>query len=128
MGQAMRCFVIMPFGEKKDADGEAIDFDELYRKVIRAAVEGELIRGLGVPKIECVRCDEIAQAGWVHRLMISQIYSAEVAIVDLSTLNPNVFYELGVRHAIHRAVTVLLCRQGTKTPFNIAGFNHISYN
>jgi hypothetical protein len=77
---------------------------------------------------ECIRCDKIAQAGWVHRLMISQIYDAEVAIVDLSTLNPNVFYELGVRHALRRTVTVLLCRKGTKTPFNIAGFNHIPYD
>jgi O-acetyl-ADP-ribose deacetylase (regulator of RNase III) len=82
----------------------------------------------GGPPLECIRCDKIAQAGWVHRLMISHIYSADVAIVDLSTLNPNVFYELGVRHALRRAVTVLLCREGTKTPFNIAGFNCVFYN
>lgn len=124
----MRCFVIMPFGEKKDADGETINFDEFYEKVIYVAITGEPMSKVGGPQLECIRCGKIAQAGWIHRQMISQIYEAEVAIVDLSTLNPNVFYELGVRHAIHRAVTVLLCREGTKTPFNVAGFNYIRYN
>jgi O-acetyl-ADP-ribose deacetylase (regulator of RNase III) len=123
-----RCFVIMPFGEKVDADGKTIDFNEIYDSLIYPAITGEVMRQAGGPHLECIRCDKIAQAGWVHRLMISQIYDADVAIVDLSTLNPNVFYELGVRHALRRAVTVLLCREGTTTPFNIAGFNCITYN
>jgi O-acetyl-ADP-ribose deacetylase (regulator of RNase III) len=123
-----RCFVIMPFGEKIDADGKKIDFNEIYDILIEPAITGEAMQRAGGPPLECIRCDKIVQAGWVHRLMISKIYDADVAVVDLSTLNPNVFYELGVRHALRRAVTVLLCREGTTTPFNIAGFNCISYN
>jgi O-acetyl-ADP-ribose deacetylase (regulator of RNase III) len=126
--QAKQCFVIMPFGEKIDADGKTIDFNEIYDGLIHPAITGEPMRRAGGPLFDCIRCDKIAQAGWVHRLMISLIYDADVAVVDLSTLNPNVFYELGVRHALRRAVTVLLCREGTTTPFNIAGFNCISYN
>ena len=122
-----QCFVIMPFGEKVDVDGKTIDFDRIY-DVIHQAVTGEPMRGVNGLPLECIRSDKIAQAGWVHRLMISQIYDADVAIVDISTLNPNVFYELGVRHALRRNVTVLLCREGTKTPFNIAGFNCIRYD
>jgi O-acetyl-ADP-ribose deacetylase (regulator of RNase III) len=124
----IECFVIMPFGEKIDVDGKTILFDDIYDNVIKPGVSGEPMRLAGGPAIECVRCDKIAQAGWVHRLMISHIHDAEVAVVDLSTLNPNVFYELGVRHALRRSVTVLLCRKGTKTPFNISGFNHIAYD
>jgi O-acetyl-ADP-ribose deacetylase (regulator of RNase III) len=60
--------------------------------------------------------------------MISHIFHDDVAVVDLSTLNPNVFYELGVRHALRRSVTVLLRRKGTKTPFNIQGFSSIDYD
>jgi O-acetyl-ADP-ribose deacetylase (regulator of RNase III) len=122
-----QCFVIMPFGEKVDVDGKTIDFDRIY-DVIHEAVTGGPMRGVNGPPLECIRSDKIAQAGWVHRLMISQIYDADAAIVDISTLNPNVFYELGVRHALRRNVTVLLCRKGTKTPFNIAGFNCIRYD
>ncbi len=124
----LRCFVIMPFGEKIDADRKAINFDKIYDDMIRVAITGEPMRKVGGPQLECIRCDKIAQSGWVHRLMISEIYEADVAVVDLSTLNPNVFYELGVRHALRRTVTVLLCRKGTKTPFNIAGFNLIRYD
>ena len=39
----------------------------------------------------------------------------------MSTLNANVFYELGVRHALRRSTTVLIQRKGSTRPFNIAG-------
>jgi O-acetyl-ADP-ribose deacetylase (regulator of RNase III) len=118
----------MPFGEKKDADGKAIDFDMLYEKLIRSAIEGPSMREAGGPVLECTRSDKIGEAGWVHRKMIFHIFHDDVAVVDLSTLNPNVFYELGVRHALRQSVTVLLRRQGTKTPFNIQGFSSIDYD
>lgn len=123
-----KCFVIMPFNEKVDVDGKVLDFDRLYRSLIREAVEGKPMRDCGGPVIECIRCDEIDESGWVHRQMISHILTDDVAVVDLSTLNPNVFYELGVRHALRQCVTVLLRRKGTKTPFNLQGFKSIDYD
>ncbi len=125
---ATTCFVIMPFGEKTDADGKVIDFDAIYDDIIEPAVSGDTMKAAGGPPITCVRCDKIAQAGWVHRQMIESIHKAEVVVVDLSTLNPNVFFELGVRHALRTRVSVLLCREGTKTPFNLQGFKVIRYD
>lgn len=119
----------MPFGEKTTLDGRVTDFNDVYDSIIYPAITGDAMKQAGGPEIDCIRCDKIAQAGWIYRLMISQIYDADVAIVDLSTFNPNVFYELGVRHALRRAVTVLLCRDGTGAlPFNIADFNYIKYD
>ena len=126
--EAKSCFVIMPFGDKTDVDGKVLDFDEIYESLIRSAIEGPFMGASGGPKIQCVRCDKIAEAGWVHRQMISHILDDDVAVVDLSTLNPNVFYELGVRHALRQSVTVLLRRKGTKTPFNLQGFKCIDYD
>jgi O-acetyl-ADP-ribose deacetylase (regulator of RNase III) len=60
--------------------------------------------------------------------MVRHIYEDRVAIVDTSTLNANVFYELGVRHALRRSITVLIHRKGTTWPFNIAGLNSIEYD
>jgi O-acetyl-ADP-ribose deacetylase (regulator of RNase III) len=125
---AKNCFVIMPFGEKADVDGKLIDFDKIYDTLIREAVEGAPMRDAGGPPIKCIRCDRIAESGWVHRQMISNIMDDEIAVVDLSTLNPNVFYELGVRHALRQRVTVLVRRAGTTTPFNLAGFKSIDYD
>jgi O-acetyl-ADP-ribose deacetylase (regulator of RNase III) len=114
------CFVIMPYGKKKDVDGKEIDFDEIYEFIIEKAVKK--LKGF-----ECIRCDNIDEPGWVHKRMIQHIFEDRVAIVDTSTLNANVFYELGVRHALKKGVTVLIQREGTTWPFNIAGLRSISY-
>jgi O-acetyl-ADP-ribose deacetylase (regulator of RNase III) len=120
---ARKCFVIMPFGEKDD-QGQVIDFDAVYKQIIKPAVEAlndEKIR------IQCQRCDEVERAGLIHERMIQFILDADVAVVDITTQNPNVFYELGVRHTLHDRVTVLIRREGTKNPFNIGGMNTIEY-
>jgi O-acetyl-ADP-ribose deacetylase (regulator of RNase III) len=114
------CFVIMPYGTKKDVDGKEIDFDEIYEYIIKKAVK--TLEGF-----ECIRCDNIDEPGWVHKRMIQHIFEDRVAIVDTSTLNANVFYELGVRHALRKGVTVLIQREGTTWPFNIAGLKSIPY-
>ena len=49
-------------------------------------------------------------------------------MVDITTLNPNVFYELGVRHALRASVTVLIRKKNTKLPFNIQGLRAIEYD
>jgi len=124
----MQAFVVMPFGTKHDVDGREIDFDAIYDGVIEPALSGPDMTAAGGPVIESIRCDRIELAGWIHRQMIQAIYSSDVVVVDLSTLNPNVFYELGVRHALRRSVTVLICREGTSTPFNLNGFKTIRYD
>ena len=117
------CFVIMPFGDKKDAEGKVINFDEIYTYLIKNTVEA-----LDDPPMTCIRCDEIAESGWIHGKMFQHVYEAAVAVVDITSLNPNVFYELGVRHALADSVTVLIRRKGTEIPFNIQGLNVIEYD
>jgi O-acetyl-ADP-ribose deacetylase (regulator of RNase III) len=116
-----KCFVIMPFGDKEDAEGKIIDFNKIYKYLIKNTVEEDL-------HMTCIRCDEIAQAGWIHAKMFEHVYESDVAVVDITSLNPNVFYELGVRHALVDSVTVLVRRKGTEIPFNIQGLNVIEYD
>ena len=114
-----KCFVIMPFGEKEDPKGNPIDFDKIYKEFIKPAVTD-----LG---IECIRCDEISETGWIHSKMFKHIFESDVSVVDITLLNPNVFYELGIRHALKKHVTVLIRRAGTPSPFNIQGFQMLEY-
>lgn len=116
-----KCFVIMPFGQKTDPSGQVIDFDDIYEFMIRGAIEDDL-------KIECIRCDKINEPGLIHRDMILNIYDADVAVVDITTTNANVFYELGVRHALKKGVTVVIRRSGTQLPFNIRDLRVIDYD
>ena len=113
------CFVIMPFGEKMDVDGTLINFDDVYRELF---VEPAKSLGFNV-----IRCDEIAQAGSIHKDMFSHIAMDDLVLVDITTVNPNVFYELGVRHALKPSITVLTKYRGTKVPFNIQGQRVIEY-
>src|SRR5215204_2563325 len=112
-------FVIMPYGKKKGADGSVIDFDEIYRDVIQ-----EPLRSLG---FEPLLVKDIKQAGSIHQDMFRLIATAGVAVVDISELNPNVFYELGVRHAMRPSVTILIKNRGTTVPFNINNERVIEY-
>jgi len=116
-----KCFVIMPFGKKKDVDGTNVDFDLVYHRLIKTAVES-----IGM---ECERCDEIIDTGSIHFKMFHSIFESDVAIVDITALNPNVFYELGVRHALNKHVTLVIRRNvPMPPPFNINGLNVVSYD
>ena len=113
------CFVIMPFGKKHNEAGIEFDFDEIYHKIIKPSVESE--------GLNCIRSDEVDEAGNIHRRMFQMIWDADVTIVDVSIPNPNVFYELGIRHALRKAVTVIIRNKSATLPFNIANLNAIEY-
>jgi hypothetical protein len=105
------CFVIMPFGRKTDPSGRIVDFDRIYAAVIAPAVEAA---GLAV-----VRADEEKGAGFIHKLMYERILLSDFAIADLTILNANVYYELGIRHAARPETTVLTMALGSPLPFDV---------
>lgn len=113
------CFVVMPFGTRSDGQGGEIDFDAIHERFIRPTAEAA--------GLDSVRCDELDEAGSIHQRMFEHLADAEVAVVDLSLLNPNVFYELGVRHTLMRNTTVLIRRAGTSLPFNLGGQDVVEY-
>jgi tetratricopeptide (TPR) repeat protein len=115
-----RCFVIMPFGKKLDAAHVEVNFDEVYEKFIKPTVEAE--------GLKCIRCDEVDEAGNIHKRMFQLIWQSDVAIADVSIPNPNVFYELGVRHALRKCVTVIIRNKNATLPFNLANMNAIHYD
>ena len=94
--------------------------------LFRSAVKEVCHRGI---RLQCIRADKIRKSGLIHEQMIQMIADADVAVVDLTTANANVFYELGVRHALRDRVTVLLRRAGPGgLPFNLAGMKSIGYD
>lgn len=117
------CFVIMPFGQKRDIlpDGQVqdIDFDQVYRLIIKPTVEKL--------RLECTRSDEVSKSGLIHKDMIARILNSDLVVVDITTLNPNVFYELGVRHTAQRSGTVLVRMAKKPIPFNIGGMRVVEY-
>lgn len=114
------CFVLMPFGKKPANGGILIDFDSVYYDLIFPAIEEA--------NLKPIRADEEKVGGIIHKPMFERLILCEYAVVDLTTANPNVFYELGVRHAVRPYSTVLLFAEGTKQlPFDISSLRAIPY-
>jgi len=118
-----RCFVVMPFGVKPKNDGSngMYNFDKVYRVIIQRAIKNV--------NMEPIRADETEGNRIIHADMFKDLRDRPVVIVDLSLLNPNVFYELGIRHVMSPTGTVLMANEETvkKLPFDIALSRTISY-
>src|SRR5258708_32170572 len=114
------CFVLMPFGDKTDAAGKIIRFDEVYKQVIHPA-----ITDAGMMPI---RADEELTRGIIHKPMYERLILCDFAVADLTTANANVFYELGIRHAVRPGATVLLFAAGGRLPFDAAPLRSAPYD
>src|SRR5512134_686038 len=114
------CFVAMPFGKKPTMGGTQIDFDEVYGELIRPAIEEA--------GLEPLRADEEMTGGIIHRPMFERLILCEYAVADLTTANANVFYELGIRHAVRPCSTVLVFAKGAgQLPFDVAPLRGLPY-
>jgi tetratricopeptide (TPR) repeat protein len=108
-----RAFVVMPFGKKTAADGTVIDFDAVYREFLAPAI---VAAGLAPH-----RADADRRGGSIHADMFQDLLLAEFVVADLTLDNPNVWYEIGVRHALRSGGAVLTYALRDRLPFDIAG-------
>jgi tetratricopeptide (TPR) repeat protein len=113
------CFVLMPFGTKVDDGGRLIDFDRVYRDIIVPACQ--------LAELDPIRADEEAAGGFIHKPMFERLMLCDYAVADLTTANPNVFYELGVRHGIRPYSTVVMFGKGMRLPFDLAPLRGLPY-
>ena len=114
------CFVLMPFGKKRDAAGAIINFDAVYHDLIVPAVE--------MAGMDPLRANEEMDGGIIHKALFERLILCEYAVADLTTANANVFYELGVRHAVRQWSTILLfSRGGSQLPFDVAPLRALQY-
>ncbi|WP_041488937.1 TRAFs-binding domain-containing protein [Bacillus pseudomycoides] len=112
MGNKGKCFVIMGYGVKTDySTGRNLDLDKTYKNIIKPAAEKA--------GLECIRADEIKHSGTIDVPMYKHLITADVVIADLSTYNPNAFYELGVRHALRPRTTIAIAENELKPPFDV---------
>jgi hypothetical protein len=115
------CFVLMPFGVKKDpAGGPDIDFDAIFEHGLRPGIEAA--------GMEPVRADEERTGGIIHKAMYERLLLCDFAIADLTTANANVLYELGVRHAARPATTLTIFASKQPLPFDVAFLRAMPYD
>jgi len=114
------CFVSMPFGIKTDPySGMLIDFDSIYRELVEPAISGT--------QYKSYRLEDVTGLANMQKSIIESVINCDIMIADLTTQNPNVMYELGMRHMAQPGLTIMICSSGTHIPSNISNFRVISY-
>lgn len=111
------CFIIMPIS---DSDTYPVGhFKRVYDYLIKPACE--------IAGFKPVRADDVLNTNYIALDIIKNIIQADMALCDLSGRNPNVMYELGIRQAFNKPVT-LIKDTVTNRIFDISGFRDIEYD
>jgi hypothetical protein len=103
-----KCFYITPIGE--DGSPERRHSDLFLNYLVEPA-----LRSL---KMTVIRADMIGAAGLITSQILEHILKCRLCIVDLSFHNPNVFYEMAIRHASNRPI-VQIARKRDRLPFDV---------
>ena len=108
---AKTCYVIMPFSKTKTCTED--EWTDIFESIIKPAVEGG---GLGY---RCLRSE--ATTGNIIKKVVNSLYQANVVVADLTDRNPNVFYELGVRHTLKNR-TIIIAQRRKDIPSDLDGY------
>lgn len=110
------CFVISPIGgDESDTRKWA---DQTIKHLIRPAVESH--------GLEVKRADEEDRAGIITTHIIQRLVTAELVVADLTGRNPNVFYELAVRH-VTRKPLIQIIRAEEEIPFDVQAMRTVKF-
>ncbi len=110
----MRAFIVRPFGKKN-----GVDFEKVHKKLILPALKKARIKGHTT--------EVIAEAGNIRQDMFQLLLTADLVIADISIHNANVFYELGIRHALREASTILIRSRQDEVPFDLKTDRYLAY-
>ena len=111
------CFIISPIGEPNSLERE-------HNDSVRDFVIKEAVRELGY---KAVRADEIAEPGSITSQIMQRIFDDDLVVGDLTDHNPNVLYELSVRHVVGKPF-VQIITEGQEIPFDVQGMRLIFYD
>jgi hypothetical protein len=114
MSHKRDCYVIMPFSATASSTAE--QWTEIYEEVFRPAV------------LECgYTCDRARPGtGSLPRGIVESLRSSFLVLADITDRNANVFYELGIRHALSRR-TIIVSQLGQSPPSDLGGYWHLQY-
>jgi len=112
-----RCFIICPIGEE----------DSTIRKFSDTVLTHIIEPAISEFNYHIVRADKISEAGIITTQIIQHIVESELVIADLSSKNPNVFYELAIRHAIKKPLIQIITK-GDTIPFDVASSRIIQFD
>jgi hypothetical protein len=115
---SLRGLVELPDSVSPSPSDVAIDFDKVFRIIILKAVD-LANRQLGGEKIACERGFDLVESGDMMVQFVRRICQFPLTITDVTTFNPNVFLEYGIREATRPGLNLLIAHEGVVLPSNI---------
>jgi ribosomal protein S25 len=109
-----RCFVVSAFGRTPEAQ-------KMHGQVLR-----HLVKKVLDSRYTVVRADQIDAEGLITNQIIEHLLEDDLVVADLTGLNPNVFYEVAVRHAARKPIVHLITK-GEEIPFDVANVRAVPY-
>ena len=124
MTRPRTCFLIMPIGDQRYADisVSAADLKARYDDLIKEALL------IADPDLEITRADDVAIPGTITSDILTRIMHSDIVVADVTYPNPNVFYELGLRHACRTGTVIIREKTDRHLPFDIAHLRTIEYH
>lgn len=114
------CFVIMPIG--KEGTEERKLNDAIFLNIIKPSIENS---GFNVT---CSHAGLIGMTGSIPAQIIEKLYKSDIVVADLRGHNPNVMWELGVRHAfLKRSILICLDMEEIEKVFDVLVFRVIPF-
>lgn len=115
MANKDKCFIITPIGD--DTDPIRRHIEGIIDAALRPALED---------KYDLVVAHRISEPGSITKQIITEIYSAKLVVANLTNRNPNVMYELALRHSLGKPV-IMIAEKGTPLPSDIVMERTIFY-
>lgn len=115
MANKNKCFIITPIGD--DTDPIRRHIEGIIDAALRPALED---------KYDLVVAHRISEPGSITKQIITEIYSAKLVVANLTNRNPNVMYELALRHSLGKPV-IMIAEKGTPLPSDIVMERTIFY-
>lgn len=112
-------FIITPIGKKGSTTFEK--FDAIFKSMIEPAVKSI------DENFEVTRADKVARPGSFVKDILDRLKNSYLVIANLTGMNPNVFYELGVRHTLSNR-TIIITEDYSTIPSDLKEYRAIEYS
>jgi hypothetical protein len=111
-----KCFVIAPIGDKDSSTRKRSDtvLEHVFKKALN-------------PEYLVKRADEISEPGMITSQILQAVQDYDLVLADLTEHNPNVFYELAIRHAVDKPI-IHVTDTHWRLPFDVSGFRTVVFD
>lgn len=122
MSEDKECFIIMPITTPETMIGKYRDREDHFRHVLDCLFKPAIDKAGYIPIAPIAEGSDL-----IHAEIIKNLETADIILCDMSSLNPNVFFEFGIRTSLNKPVCIVKDELTISVPFDPGILNHHEY-